>query len=73
MERLMGESLRRHEGTLERLRGMLRALGPESAFQRGFSITLDAKGNIVRSIADVAPGDPLRTRLKDGEIRSEVQ
>jgi exodeoxyribonuclease VII large subunit len=43
---------------------------PESAFERGFSITLDARGKIIRSIKEVAPGDEIRTKLKDGEIRS---
>ena len=44
--------------------------GPESAFERGFSITLDARGKIIRSIKEVAPDDKIRTKLKDGEIRS---
>jgi exonuclease VII large subunit len=43
---------------------------PESAFERGFSITLDARGKIIRSIKEVAPDDKIRTKLKDGEIRS---
>jgi exodeoxyribonuclease VII large subunit len=55
---------------LARLRGLLRTLGPESAFERGFSITLDARGKIIRSIKEVAPDDKIRTKLKDGEIRS---
>ena len=46
--------------------------GPESAFERGFSITLDARGKIVRSVKDVAPGDEIRTKLEDGEIRSSA-
>jgi exonuclease VII large subunit len=45
---------------------------PESAFERGFSITLDARGKIIRSVAQVAPGDEIRTKLKDGEIRSST-
>jgi exodeoxyribonuclease VII large subunit len=55
---------------LARLRGLLRTLGPESAFERGFSIALDARGKIIRSTRDVVPGDEIRTKLKDGEIRS---
>ena len=47
--------------------------GPESAFERGFSITLDARGKIIRSTRDVAPGDEIRTKLKDGEIRSTAE
>jgi len=55
---------------LTRLRGLLRTLGPESAFERGFSIALDTNGRIIRSTRDVAPGDEIRTKVKDGVIRS---
>ena len=57
---------------LMQLAGLLRALGPESAFQRGFSITLDAHGRLVRSAHELKPGDELRTRFADGETRSRV-
>lgn len=57
---------------LARLAGMLRALGPESAFQRGFSITMDGEGRILRSVAGLGPGTLLRTRLADGRIASRV-
>jgi exodeoxyribonuclease VII large subunit len=55
-----------HAGTI------LRALGPESAFQRGFSITLGPDGKALRSVAGVGPGTRLRTKVSDGEIRSEI-
>jgi exodeoxyribonuclease VII large subunit len=58
---------------LARLRGLLRTLGPESAFERGFSIALDASGKIIRSTRDIAPGDEIRTKVKDGEIRSTAE
>lgn len=58
---------------LVRLRSLLRALGPESAFERGFSITLDAYGHLIRSTADVAPGEELHTKVKDGVIKSVVK
>ena len=51
---------------------MVRALGPESAFQRGFSITLGADGKVVRSAASLLPGDLLRTKFNDGEVASRV-
>ena len=60
------------EERLSRLRSLLRTLGPESAFDRGFSIAMDSYGRIIRSRADVSPGEVLRTKVKDGEIRSEV-
>ncbi|MGB6222257.1 exodeoxyribonuclease VII large subunit [Haloferula sp.] len=57
--------------TLKRLKSMLRALGPESAFERGFSIATTAEGKVIRSKEDVALGDKLVTKLKDGELVSE--
>jgi exodeoxyribonuclease VII large subunit len=61
------------EDRLSRLRSLVRTLGPESAFDRGFSIAMDEYGRIIRSKADVSPGDVIRTKVKDGEIRSEVR
>ena len=71
--RVVDHQMEERKGRLERLRGLLRALGPESAFERGFSITLDGEGRLVRSVDQVAPGDELRTKLRDGELRSEVR
>ncbi|MEO8614544.1 MAG: exodeoxyribonuclease VII large subunit [Luteolibacter sp.] len=72
IERVTHETLERRNERLTRLRGLLRTLGPESAFQRGFSITLGADGKIVRSVNALKKGDLLRTKVSDGEILSEV-
>jgi exodeoxyribonuclease VII large subunit len=64
--------LDRHRERLVRLRGLLRALGPESAFQRGFSITLGADGRVVRSADQLKPGDALLTKFAVGEVSSTV-
>jgi len=66
------DSLSRQEERLTNLRGMLRALGPDSAFQRGFSIALGPDGKIARSVEDLKPGDILRTKFADGETHSKV-
>ncbi|MGE9271174.1 MAG: exodeoxyribonuclease VII large subunit, partial [Verrucomicrobiales bacterium] len=57
---------------IHRLRDLLRALGPELAFERGFSITSDDQGRIVRSVEELKEGSVLRTRLKDGVVESTV-
>ena len=51
----------------------LRQAAPERALSRGFSLSYDARGRLVRSITAVAPGDRLTTRLADGRIESEVR
>ncbi len=58
---------------LDRLRGLLRTLGPESAFQRGFSISLTEDGKIVTSVESLKPGDVMRTKFADGEAVSVVE
>jgi exodeoxyribonuclease VII large subunit len=50
----------------------VRALDPERALARGWSITRTADGRVVRSPADVTAGDTLLTRLAGGEVRSTV-
>lgn len=70
LERALQQGLERRRQRFERSRGLLRALGPEAAFARGFSITLNAQGRPLTSAAAVAPGDELRTVVADGEVRS---
>lgn len=72
MERSSKDLLAQRTALLDHLRGLLRALGPESAFQRGFSITLGADGRVIRSAATVKPGDLLRTKFADGETTSRA-
>lgn len=50
----------------------LRALDPQRALRRGWSITRRTDGSVVRSPADVAPGDELVTTVADGSVRSTV-
>jgi exodeoxyribonuclease VII large subunit len=73
--RLANQPARRTENArqqFERLESMLRLLGPDATLQRGYSITLDGAGRLIRTVAAVAPGSQLKTRLVDGEITSTV-
>jgi exodeoxyribonuclease VII large subunit len=72
LERAAATPVDRSEAKLARLCGMLRALGPESAFQRGFSLTLGPDGRAVRSAASLQPGDVLVTRFAEGSATSAV-
>jgi exodeoxyribonuclease VII large subunit len=55
-----------------RIEGILRVLGPDATLRRGYSITRDTKGNLIRTINDVRPQMKIRTRVNDGEFGSEV-
>ena len=50
--------------------GMLRVLGPEATLRRGYSITVDASGKLIRSAKSVRPKMKIRTRVSDGEFES---
>ena len=56
-----------------RIEGILRVLGPDATLRRGYSITMNERGKIIRTIATVRPKMRVRTRLNDGEFSSEVQ
>jgi exodeoxyribonuclease VII large subunit len=58
---------------VEAAKGKLKALNPYGVLNRGYSLTSKADGSIVRSIKDVASGDEVKTRLKDGIIHSKVE
>jgi exodeoxyribonuclease VII large subunit len=56
----------------ERAQKILGVLGPQATLERGYSITTEASGNVVRSIVQAKRDDMLRTRVSDGEFQSQV-
>ena len=54
------------------IEGILRVLGPDATLQRGYSITTNERGKIIRTISTVRPKMKIRTRVSDGEFGSEV-
>jgi len=56
----------------ERIEGILRVLGPAATLRRGYSITLNDDGKIIRTISAVRPKMKIRTRVSDGEFSSEI-
>jgi exodeoxyribonuclease VII large subunit len=59
--------------SLEATESRLRLLGPEQVLSRGYSITMDAvSGKVLRDAGKIQAGQKLKTRLKSGEIFSEV-
>lgn len=65
--------LDRERGRYARLHSALAALSPEATLARGFSITRDAAGRVVKDAGQVASGDSIRTQLLEGTIHSEVK
>jgi exodeoxyribonuclease VII large subunit len=60
------------ERALDMVEARVRALDPERTLARGWSITRGPQGRVLRSPADVLPGDELTTVLAGGEVRSTV-
>ena len=66
-------SLRGCEAKLARLQAALSSLDPAAVLARGYSITYDEAGRVLRDARSVAPGERLRTRVARGELESEVK
>ncbi|MDA8110801.1 MAG: exodeoxyribonuclease VII large subunit, partial [Betaproteobacteria bacterium] len=58
---------------LERLRASLASLDPNAVLARGYSLTRDARGELLRDAARVAEGERVITTLARGWIESEVR
>jgi len=73
MERAAMSGIQQSTERLQSLASLLRTLGPESTFARGFSITMDEQGRIVRDAKQVKAGDQLTSKLAHGELSSRVE
>src|SRR6266540_1535223 len=56
----------------QHIEGILRVLGPDSTLRRGYSITMNERGKIIRTIGAVRPKMKIRTRVSDGEFGSQT-
>jgi exodeoxyribonuclease VII large subunit len=75
-ERLAGAGrgkVREAAATLQGIERLCRQLDPERTLERGFSLTRDAAGRLVRQPAQVRAGDLLTTRVAGGELNSRVE
>lgn len=62
----------RARSRLQRLEFKMAALDPHRVLQRGYTITRDARGEILRSVDQVSRKDTIATQTADGEISSNV-
>jgi exodeoxyribonuclease VII large subunit len=68
--------LRERDADVRHLRASLTALGPAATLARGYAIVQsggEVSAPVLRSMADVGPGDVLRVRLADGALRARVE
>ncbi|MFL6516275.1 MAG: exodeoxyribonuclease VII large subunit [Chthoniobacterales bacterium] len=69
---LPGRVIDKANHRFRQVEGLLRVLGPEATLKRGYSITLDGHGKVIRTKQSVRPKLTIRTRVSDGEFESEV-
>ena len=68
-----GHQVHRSEARLERLRASLAGLDPAAVLARGYSITRNAAGGVLRDAASALEGDLIRTTLARGSLESTVR
>ena len=74
LEEQVRHHLERRRTQLKAIENHLRLLGPEQVLARGYSITMDGEsGKILRAAKNLKAGQKLKTRLKEGEVRSRVE
>lgn len=73
LEQVVRRRLEEQRQRLVPLGNLVRTLGPESVLNRGYSLTVDAGGNVISSVSELSQGARLVTRLRDGEVESEVK
>lgn len=69
----MSKSLEIKGLRLDALNSKLKLLSPYSVLDRGYSLTTDSSGAVVKDAADVKCGDMLKTRLAKGSVLSVVK
>ena len=77
LQRRMRELARQHtrdwKNSIAGVSARLRLLGPENVLARGYSITTDTSGKIIRSAQSVKSGQKVKTRVSKGEFQSRVE
>ena len=73
LERALAARLQIAHGALAQRRSRLQALSPEGVLTRGYSITLDEAGRVLRSAAETAPGRAITVRLGTGSLAARVE
>jgi exodeoxyribonuclease VII large subunit len=70
LKRVVLARIESQKDSIRRLANSIRLLGPQQTLERGYSITLDANRNVIRSAASIKAGDALGTKFADGEAYS---
>ena len=72
MEAAAGSRLKASRRGLTSAEAGLRTLSPTAVLERGYSITFDGSGRVLRSAAQATEASTILTRFADGAVRSRV-
>lgn len=72
LQQSMEKMLNRDRQRFATLAAHLEGVSPLATLARGFSVTTDSAGQVVKKTAQLQSGDTLRTRLDDGWVESQV-
>ena len=70
---LMQRAVAQKKQRFAHLAAALDAMSPLKVLSRGYSMTFDAQGHVVRSVRTLSCGDRITVRLADGRASAEVQ
>ncbi len=69
----MQRSIESHQREIARVAEKLELVSPLGILRRGYSLTTDPDGTVIRSVKRVSAGDLIETKLTDGTIVSRVE
>ncbi|WP_432369123.1 exodeoxyribonuclease VII large subunit [Pantoea allii] len=72
LQQSMEKLLNRDKNRFGQLAAQLEGVSPLATLARGFSVTTDNAGQVVKKTRQLSNGDLLRTRLDDGWVESQV-
>lgn len=72
LSEVFARALTARRDDLATARRQLELVGPNSVLSRGYSMTVDELGQVVRRVSDVRPGQQITTRVADGSFASVV-
>jgi len=73
LRRAAGHGLDTRQSAFQRLADHLQHLNPQTVLERGFSMTQDEQGNIVRDSRTLSSGETLRIRFAKGMAHAQVK
>ena len=69
----MKAALLRHRARLQSLQQQIKALSPLAILERGYALVFDSSGKLVKSSAQVDPGDVISATLAQGSITARIE